>query len=238
MINYLDPYKDDPYGKIKGSKNDSWFKVNFSEAKIYPTDSGYILAGYVSEYLGVTRAFKSSEPLSPGLCTIPIYNKEYEVREKDKDGNWQSVTYQPSKTEVIISRIISSQKAEIVGETLGVKASVCFLPDAQIASYSDTEAMEFIKGCNSFASISPTGNLPKYTVPDKSSKKAGTWGASKVSLAEKMDFIKQELVLSLGSSELSEQLPLSDLMTKFYVLHQGDMQFIELYFEVLTSVVR
>jgi hypothetical protein len=27
-IAYLDPYKDDPYGKLKGNKADCWFKVN------------------------------------------------------------------------------------------------------------------------------------------------------------------------------------------------------------------
>jgi hypothetical protein len=47
VVKYLDPYKDDVYGKLRGDKADAYLKVTFDEAKVYKTDDAYILAAYV-----------------------------------------------------------------------------------------------------------------------------------------------------------------------------------------------
>ncbi len=86
-VKYLDPYKDDKYGKLKGDKSEAYFGVTFKEAVVHKTDDAYIIAGYATSYKGITRSFKPEQSLTPGLCAVPIYGKEYEIRKKDKDGN-------------------------------------------------------------------------------------------------------------------------------------------------------
>ena len=109
-VKYLDPYKDDPYGKLKGDKAEVYFKVSFDEAKVYSTDDSYVVAAFVTAYSGIVRSFKPADPILPGLCAIPIYGQEYEIREKDSSGNWNGVKYQPSVFEKSLYEYISVTK--------------------------------------------------------------------------------------------------------------------------------
>ncbi len=45
MIKYTDPFNNDPYAKLKGDKSDVYLKIEFSEAKLYEVDNGYVLSG-------------------------------------------------------------------------------------------------------------------------------------------------------------------------------------------------
>lgn len=38
-LRYLDPYKDDPFGKIRGDKANTYFEVHFDEGKIYEEEA-------------------------------------------------------------------------------------------------------------------------------------------------------------------------------------------------------
>jgi hypothetical protein len=143
-VKYLDPYKDDPYGKLKGDKADTWFKINFDEAKLYPTDNGYILAGFFTGYAGIFRNFKASEPLAPGLCALPIYSQEYELWEKGDDGKSKPVKYQPSKFEKALSAYIESTKSDWMPEGKNIGGEISFSPDAQVQNFRETDLPQFV----------------------------------------------------------------------------------------------
>lgn len=237
-IAYLDPYKDDPYGKLKGDKADCWFKINFSEAKIHPIETGYILAGWITGYSGVVRSFKASEPLTEGLCAIPIYGKEYEVREKDKDGNWQSVKYKPSVAEATLCELIKSHEADWMPEGKGIGGEIAFSPDAQLASFDSPNLKNFIKSSYRIETVTLTGKLPDYTPPSGSSQRKG-WGGSKgVSLEEKLEFIKKEMVSSIAASGFTVENSLAVLTDQIILEHRDDERFLEIYFDMLMAIVR
>lgn len=237
-IAYLDPYKDDPYGKLKGDKADCWFKINFDEAKIYPIETGYVLAGWITGYSGVVRSFKASEPLTPGLCAIPIYNKEYEVREKDKDGSWQSVKYQPSIAETTICRLIDTHKSTWIPEGKGIGGEISFSPDAQLQAFDEPMLKQFIKESCKVETVSLTGKLPEYTPPSGSSQRKGWSGSKGVSLEEKMEFIKKELISSIAASGFTAENSLGVLTNQMILEHPDDERFLEIYFDMLMAIVR
>jgi hypothetical protein len=237
-IAYLDPYKDDPYGKLKGNKTDCWFKINFDEARLYPIDTGYILAGFVTGYAGVVRSFKPNGPLAPGLCAIPIYNKEYEAREKDKDGNWQSVKYQPSIAETAICDLINTHKSTYLVDSMGIGGEISFSPDAQLQSFDRPMLTQFIKDSCKVETVTLTGKLPEYTPPSNNGQKKG-WGGSKgVSLDEKLEFIKKELISSVAATGFTTENSLAVLTEQIILEHQNDDRFLEIYFDILTAIAR
>jgi hypothetical protein len=57
VVKYLDPYKDDPYGKLRGDKADAYLKINFDEAKVYKAEDAYILAAYVISLQSLKRLY-------------------------------------------------------------------------------------------------------------------------------------------------------------------------------------
>jgi hypothetical protein len=88
---FYDPYKERKFAEIRGEKVDSFFRVYFEEASFYSTEQGYVLAGQMIKFSGVIRKFNPSESINPCLCTVTIYRKDYEARQKNKDGNWENI---------------------------------------------------------------------------------------------------------------------------------------------------
>ncbi|WP_319418867.1 hypothetical protein [Pleurocapsa sp. FMAR1] len=136
-VKYLDPYKDDPYGKLRGDKAEAYFKISFDEAKVYSTDDAYIVAAFITNYSGVVRSFKASDALLPGLCAIPIYGREYEIRGKDANGNWQGVKYQPSVFEKALYDHIKVHEAFFIPPSGGIKGELTFVPNGICASMDE-----------------------------------------------------------------------------------------------------
>jgi hypothetical protein len=237
-VAYLDPYKDDPYGKLKGDKADCWFKINFDEARLYPIDTGYILAGFVTGYAGVVRSFKASEPLTPGLCAVPIYNKEYEIREKDKDGNWQGVKYQPSLAESTICQLIDTHKSTFLVDNMGIGGEISFSPDAQLQAFDEPMLKQFIKDSCKVETVTLTGKLPPYTPPSSNGQKKGWSGSKGVSLDEKLEFIKKELISSVAAIGFTTENSLAVLTEQMILEHQNDDRFLGIYFDMLMAIVR
>ncbi|MDJ0593435.1 MAG: hypothetical protein QNJ72_26195 [Pleurocapsa sp. MO_226.B13] len=132
-VNYSDPWKDDPYGKIKGNKQTAYFKIILDEAKLYPIDNGYVLAAYVSKYEGILRSFKPERPLEQGLCAIPLYSQDYETRRKEGE-KWISVPQRPSKFEQAICSHIEQNKDVFLDEKLVLSGELTHIPDGMCAS--------------------------------------------------------------------------------------------------------
>ena len=235
---YLDPYKDDPYGKLKGDKSDCWFKVTFDEARLYPIDTGYILAGYFTSYAGVVRSFKASEPLAPGLCALPIHSKEYEVREKDSDGNWKSIKYQPSIAEEALCKWIRNSPDTWTVNNMGIRGDISFPPNAQLKTFDVPALNNFLRETINVTAAILSGKLPEYKLPENNAQRKG-WGGSKgVSLEEKLEFIKKEMISSIAASGFDTDNSLAVLTDQIILEHADSERFLEIYFDMLMAIVR
>lgn len=237
-VAYLDPYKDDPYGKLKGDKSDCWFKVNFDEAKLFAVPDGYIIAGHFTGYAGVVRAFKPAEALNPGLCALPIYSKEYEIREKDADGNWKNVKYQPSIAEEMLCRIITDRKITWNAIEGNIGGEIAFNPDAQLSSLDAPSIKNLLIESTKINSVAPTGKLPEYKLPTGDSQRKGWGGAKSVTPDEKMEFVKKELCHSISASGFTAENSLGVLIQQMILEHQNSESFLDYYFDVLTATAR
>lgn len=238
VVKYLDPYKDDVYGKLRGDKADAYLKIAYDEAKVYKTDDAYILAAYVTAYQGVVRNFKPENPLTPGLCAIPIYGTEYEIRQKDKDGNWLGVKYQPSKYEKALYENIKTHESLWMPEGEAIKGEISFMPDGMIATM-DAVTIDGMVAANSKTEIVPlTGKLPAYTPPNNNAQRKATGKSYGLSPEERIMFIKKQLCADLASSGFTVENTLPLLMSQMINEHVGDGDLIQIYFDTLTACTR
>ena len=237
-VKYLDPYKDDPYGKLRGEKEDTWFSVNFDEAKIYPIDNGYILAGFFTGYSGVIRNYKASEPVVPGLCALHIYNAEYETRVKGDDGNYTTVKNQPSKFEKALCSVIDANKDAWIPEGKGIGGEVSFSPNQMVQSMDATALLALIDSTVKIETVTLTGKLPEYTPPSTGNYKKSSGKSWGVSPEDKLKFIKKELISSVAASGFTEENSLGCLTTQMIIEHQNDDKFLSIYFDMLMAMVR
>lgn len=237
-VKYLDPYKDDLYGKLKGDKADAYFKVTFDEARVYKTDDAYILAAYVTSYSGVVRNFKPENPLTPGLCAIPIYGKEYEIRQKDKDGNWQGVKYQPSVYEKALYDHITVHNSFWMPEGQGIKGEVSFMPNDMCASMDAPTLAGLVAGNSRTNAVDLSGKLPEYTPPNNNAQRKGggkSWGMSP---EQKLTFIKQQLCADMAASGFTAENSLPLLIKQVIAENPMDGDLVQIYFDTLIACTR
>jgi hypothetical protein len=238
VVKYLDPYKDDPYGKLRGDKADAYLKITFDETKVYKAEDAYILAAYVISYQGVVRGYKPENPLTPGLCAVPIYGEEYEIRQKDKDGNWTGVKYQPSKFEKALYENIKVHEAFWLPEGQGIKGEISFLPDGMCASM-DAPTLDGLVAANSKTEIiSLTGKLPAYTPPTNNAQRKGGGKSYGLSPEERIQFIKKQVCEDLAASGFTTENSLPLLISQMIVEHPMDTDLVQIYFDTLTACTR
>lgn len=238
VVKYLDPWKDDLYGKLKGDKADAYIKIIFDEAKVYQADDSYILAAYVTNYQGVVRNFKPENPLTPGLCAIPIYGQEYEIRQKDKNGNWMGVKYQPSRFEKALYENIKVHEGLWMPEGQGIKGEVSFMPDGMCATM-DAPALDGLVAANSKTEIVPlTGKLPEYTVPNNNAQRKGGSKSYGLSPDDRILFIKKQLCADLASHGFTTENTLPLLISQMIAEHTLEESLIQIYFDTLTACAR
>jgi hypothetical protein len=238
VVKYLDPYKDDVYGKIRGDKADAYLKITYDEAKVYKTDDAYILAAYVTSYQGVVRSFKPENPLTPGLCAIPIYGTEYEIRQKDKDGNWTGVKYQPSKYEKALYENIKTHESLWMPEDEAIKGEISFMPDGMCATM-DEPALNGLVAANSRTELVPlTGKLPAYTPPSNNAQRKGGGKSYGLSPEERIQFIKRQVCKDLAASGFTEDNTFPLLISQMIAEHPMDTELVQIYFDTLTACTR
>ena len=238
VVKYLDPWKDDLYGKLRGDKADAYIKIIFDEAQVHQADDSYILAAYVTNYQGVVRNFKPENPLTPGLCAIPIYGQEYEIRQKDKDGNWMGVKYQPSKYEKALYENIKVHEGLWMPEGQGIKGEISFMPDGMCATM-DTVTIDGLVAANSKTELVPlTGKLPAYTVTASSFQRKGGSKPYGLSPDDRILFIKKQLCADLASSGFTTENTLPLLISQMINEHPTEESLIQIYFDTLTACIR
>lgn len=238
VVKFLDPYKDDVYGKLRGDKSDTYCKVTFDEAKVYKTDDAYIIAGFVTAYEGVTRSYKPENPLIPGLCAVPIYSQEYEIRRKDGE-NWVSDKIQPSRFEKALHKNIEAHESLWIPEGMVIDGSITFLPDGMTASMDDATLAGMVASNSQTNCIPPTGKLPAYTPPaGGGQRKYGGGKSYGVSPDEKMAFLKKQMVSDLtGRSTATVESSLAFLITEInHEPHEDGV--LETYFDLLIACVK
>ncbi len=237
-VKYLDPYKDDLYGKLRGDKADTYCKVSFDEAQVHKADGAYIVAGFVTAYEGVVRSFKPENPLTPGLCAVPIYGQEYEIRQKDKDGNWVGVKYQPSKFEKALYENIKTHEGLWIPEGAAIKGAITFLPDGMTSSM-DAATLDGLVAANSKTEVCPlSGKLPAYTPPVNNAQRKGTGKSYGISPEDRLLFIKKQLCVDLASEGFTTENSLPLLISQMIAEHPMDGDLLQIHFDTLTACTR
>ncbi len=234
-IKYLDPYKDDPYGKLKGDKKDTWMKVSFSDAKVHSIDNGYVIAGNFTSYSGITRSFKPEQSIESGLCALPLYNTDYDLWTKDITGKNKPVSTQPSRAEKTLCQWIESDRELWLSEAKNIVGSLTLCPDAQLVDLSDDDLLDLLKSSCQIDPIDNTGNLPTYKVFTGSYKKKGS--STFLSPSEKVKFIKDEICSSLAAIQFNSENSLGLLIQQMQIEHKDDPKFIEIYFDLLKALI-
>lgn len=237
-VKYLDPYKDDPYGKLRGDKAEAYVKVTFDEAKIYSTDNTYWLAAYVTSYQGVIRNYKPNETLMPGLCAIPIYDAEYEIRQKDANGQWEGVKYQPSIYEKALYDYISQNEALFVPKGKVISGELSFMPNGMVASIDATALNGMVRSNSQVAVVEPTGKLPPYTPPSASNFKKGSSFSRGASSEDKIAFLKKQMVADVRDTALKEEHTFISIVKQVIDENSTDERFLDTYFDLLMATIR
>lgn len=235
---YSDPFKDSAYGKLKGDKSNDYFTLTFDEAKIYPLDNGYIFAAFVSSYSGILRSFKPEMGIEPGLCEIPFYSDEYELRYK-VNGEYTSSKYQPSKFEKALCQRIKDNEANLVGDGKYVTGKISHLPNGMCANYTEDTIKPLVDQNVQLTPIPTATKLKEYTPPSEKrnnySKSNYSRGAS---LEDKLAFVKKELVDSIISDAVTTEDSLGRLTEQMKTEHAHDETFLTIYFDMLMALAR
>ncbi len=237
-VKYLDPYKDDLYGKLRGDKAETYFKIDFDEARVYQTDDAYILTAFVTAYSGIVRNYKPENPLTPGLCAIPIYGQEYEIRQKDKDGNWTGVKYQPSVYEKALYENIKTHETFWMPQGEGIAGSITFLPNGMCATMDAPTLAGLVAANSQTNSVPLTGKLPAYTPPSNNAQRKGggkSWGMSP---DDRLTFIKKQLCEDIAASGFTAENSLPLLIKQLIAENPMDTDLVQIYFDTLTACTR
>ena len=237
-VKYLDPYKDDKYGKLKGDKSEAYFGVTFSEAVVHKTDDAYIIAGYIKEYKGITRSFKPEQSLTPGLCAVPIYGKEYEIRKKDKDGNWTSEKITPSLFEKTLYQLISENEDDWMPHNAAISLELTHVPNGMLQDKDLARLALFVAGNFDYRQVDLSNTLPEYTPPSNNFKGKGggkSWGMSP---DQRLDFIKKQLQTDIKADGYKEGRTLAELVDQMILEHADNENFITIYYDLLIACVK
>lgn len=236
-VKYCSPWKDDKHGKLKGDKSETWFKFNFDEGIIYPTDNGFVLLAYVTAWYGVVAAYRPEDGADLGACAIPIYKEQYEIRTKDSSGTYKSVNTQPSIFEKALCNEIETNKGKWMPEGKAIGGNIAFSPNAQLMGM-DAEMLKslMLTSCT-IETVPVTGKLPEYKVATSNYRKSDYKGYSKTTPQDKLAFLKKELVESISASWATEECCLAVLVEQVISEHNQDSTFLTPYFQLMKGII-
>lgn len=240
MIKYFDPYKTRTYARLQGDKKDSFFILEFKEAIIYQQESNddLVLMADVTKYSGgILRSFKPENEITPSVCAIPVYSNEYEVKEKDDSGNWNSKKVQPSIFEQNLFGMFAMKYEEAFSSGgKSVSGKITFLPDDYFTDASNTEIVKLVEQSCKLEYCDRTDSLPKYEIPNGSAYKKGNGYSSKLSPDDKVDWLKKELLLNVKDSEYNKDKTLASIIEQF-VKENENQSFLDHYFRVISTLL-
>ena len=174
----------------------------------------------------------------PGLCAIPIYGKEYTIGKKDKDGNWNDETLQPSVFEKTLYDYLSANESNFVGDGKVVSGHISHLPNTMLETFSGEQLVQMVTGNTSLTLTQSTGKLPEYKLPySKSFKKSGgkSWGMTP---EQRIDFLNKQLTNDIQHVDWKSDKTLAELTDRMTVEHADNPNFITIYFDLLTAAIK
>lgn len=237
-VKYLNPYKDDPYGKIRGDKRETYFAVHFEEAKVYKTDDSYILVGKANHFQGIVRSYNASVPLEEELVALPIYGKDYEIRSKDSKGEWQSTTVKPSVFEKLCYNLIARNENVWTEEDKGFSFKFTHIPDGMVTSQSDAAKETTLTQNFTGTPVVLSGDLPEYT-PPKNYRANGKGGKSYgLSPEQRVESIKTQLKKDIDPLAVTDDMELAALMKQFITENAGTPGLVDVYFRTLAACAK
>ena len=216
MLLYQDPWKDDPYGKLKGDKSQAFSRLVFEEGKFYKTDNAYIIAGKITQYTNVVRSYKPELGIMPGLCAVPIYGEEYEIRRKDDSGKWVGDKTQPSAFEQALYKRIKGEEKVWLDENINWEGQLSFVPNMMLENNTQEQIDQLIDANCLLQGMTPTGNLPAYSPPKTyrgNSSSGKTYGMSP---EQKLEWFKKQIKddTTLGAQPSTNSL--IDIVDAYY----------------------
>jgi hypothetical protein len=238
VVKFLDPYKDDKYGKLRGDKSDCYFKVTFSEAKVYKTEDAYIIAGEASAYEGITRSYKPELFLEPGLCALPIYGKEYEIRRKDGN-DWVADKVKPGIFELAVYNWIKDNENAWVQDENTISGSFANLPDGMVSGKDAKSVTGMVVDNLDFEDITPTGKLESYE-PPKVYGSNGKGGGKSYGMqpSEKYDWIKKQLAADIISPAFTGNESMIKLIEQVLIEQPMENDVSSTYFDCLLACIK
>ena len=205
---------------------------------MHKTDEGFILYANITEYQGVVRSFKPENPLTPGICAVPFYSQEYEVRKKDAAGNWISEKEQPSKFEIAICKNFAESENQFIGEGKALSGHITHLPDAMCMNLDDAAIPPLSEQNALLTPLAATGKIPEFKPPySGGQRKSGSWGKS-VSSEDKVTFLIKQLTEDIKHVDWKSGKNLAELTDQMIVEHADNENFIQIYFDMLMACVR
>ncbi len=240
---YNDPWKDEKFARITGDFTDTNAKVAFSEARVYPVEEGYTIAGWFTWFAGITPKFKPERKIEPGLCSITIHDKEYTVNHKKDDGTWEKIKYQPSKFEKMLCEDIAARKEVWLPEGKGIQGQISFLPDMYIQMMEDTNGDRsiYFPRCIEIETVDWTGEFAWEPAKKKGngSKFSNSQSNTFLSPEERLEFVRTQLLEILGKTETTEKMTVVKLLKEIYTAHPAeDSPYVDAYIKVLLTVAR
>lgn len=237
-IKYNDPYGNRKYAQLKGDKSEAFFKLAFDEGRFYKTDDGYILWAYITEYQGVVRSFKPENPIQASLCAIPFYSKEYEVRRKDKDGNWGGEKQQPSLFEVKLCEHIAVNEPLYTSADKAIKGFITHIPNAMLSTH-DKDALDLqIKNSISIIETDSTDKVPAFEGSSNNSQRRSYGGYKAPTFEEKVAALKKQMEEDVKDHMYKGGQCLADLTDQLIKEHSDNENFIQIYFDLLIACVK
>ena len=237
-VKYNDPYGKREYAQLKGDKSDCFFKIVFDEATLHKIDDSYILYGNITEYQGVVRSFKPENPIQPGICAVPFYGQEYDVRSKDNNGDWQSTKQQPSVFEKAIYKHFEANESLFVGDGKAIAGEISHLPDAMCQGMNEANLLPLVTSNCKLQNITPTGKIPEFKAPyNGGQRKGGSWNKG-LSPDERVAFLIKQLTEDVKHVDWKSNKTLAELTDRVIEEHVDNENFISIYFDMLIACVR
>ena len=233
MLLYQDPWKDDPYGKLKGDKSQAFSRLVFEEGKFYKTDNAYIIAGKITQYTNVVRSYKPELGIMPGLCAVPIYGEEYEIRRKDDSGKWVGDKTQPSAFEKALYSRIKGEEKVWLDENINWGGQLSFVPNMMLENNTQEQIDQLIDANCLLQGITPTGKLPAYSPPKTYRGNSSSGKSYGMTPDQKLEWLKKQIKddTTLGAQASTDSL--IDIVDAYYIENKERYTSLDLAVKIL-----
>lgn len=241
---YSDPYKDNPFGKIKGDKSSEYLKAIFEEAKFYKHENSYVLAGQFTDFMGISRAYKPELGMKPGLVELPIYGSQYEIRAKkptDKGvkPEYETITLQPSIAEKILYQHIEDNPTVYIRDGVAFKGLLTLNPDMDLKHDTDDANQKRVIDSLQIEEVEFSGKYPLWEAPKSYGKSSYGSYSKGLSPTDKLTWLKKELSDSVRDNEFksTDGHSLATWIHKIIEENQDNERFLVIYFDLLKTLV-